>query len=133
MRTLLVTFAIGCAFASAAQAQNRQVSLVSPPAISQSQDDVMTSRFGNTTVARTAKGHEVHFYYNPDHTFTGRVVDVSYDLRGTWVVENGQLCRNYNPLPPMTTNPDCQTVAAEKIGDTWTVDGNTATLVAGIR
>jgi len=137
MRTPLLAATLACVPMCGVQAQDpvqsQKTALAVPEITLQTQDDVMASRYGNTTIAKTAKGHEVHMYYNADHTFTGKVVDVGFDLKGTWTVENGLLCRTYDPLPPMTTNPDCQPVAPEKIGDTWTIEDNTATLVAGIQ
>ena len=137
MRTLLLAASSLCASVVAVYAQggaqSERTALAVPPHAQLPTQDVMASRYGNTTIARTGSGHEVHMYYNADHTFTGKVVDVGFDLKGTWSVQNGALCRVYDPLPPMTTNPDCQPVAAQNIGDTWRVGDNTSTLVAGIQ
>jgi len=103
------------------------------PSLALAQDDVMSSRFGNTTVTHTESGHEVHMYYSADHTFTGKVTDVGFDLKGTWAVDGGTLCLTYTPAPPTVTNPVCQPVVAHKIGDSWTVGKNSATLVQGIQ
>ncbi len=97
------------------------------------QDDVMASRYGNTTVVKTGSGHEVHTYYNADHTFTGNVVDVGFRLKGTWAVDGGTLCLTYDPPPPGMTNPVCQPVVDHKVGDSWTTGDNSATLVAGLQ
>ena len=107
--------------------------IIAAPSLALAQNDVMASRFGNTTVTHTDRGHEVHMYYKADHTFTGKVVDVGFDLKGTWAVNGATLCLTYNPPPPTVTNPVCQPVVAHKIGDTWTVGQNTATLVKGIQ
>ena len=93
----------------------------------------MAARYGNTTVTHTDSGHEVHMYYNADHTFTGKVVDADFNLNGTWAVNAGTVCLTYNPPPPTVTNPVCQPVVAHKIGETWTVGKNTVTLVQGIQ
>jgi hypothetical protein len=103
------------------------------PSLALAQENVMTSRFGNTTVAHTAAGHEVHMYYKPDHTFTGKVVDVGFDLKGTWVINGSQLCLTYDPTPPTITNPQCQPIVPHQVGDSWTSDGRTISIVQGIQ
>ncbi|HEY4113587.1 MAG TPA: hypothetical protein VGM17_05940 [Rhizomicrobium sp.] len=108
--------------------------LASAPALASAEDvDVMASRFGNTTIAHTESGHEVHMYYKPDHTFTGKVVDVGFDLKGTWAVNGTDLCLTYDPAPPTVTNPQCQPIAPHKVGDSWTAGGRTITIVAGVQ
>jgi hypothetical protein len=107
--------------------------LIAGPSLALAQDDVMASRFGNTIVTHTESGHEVHMYYKPDHTFTGKVVDVDFGLKGTWAVSAGTVCLTYNPPPPTVTNPVCQPVVSHGVGDTWTVGKNTVTLVKGIQ
>lgn len=109
------------------------VAAVSAPAcLASAEDDVMAPRYGNTTITHTDRGHEVHMYYKADHTFTGKIVDVGLDVKGTWTVNNGTVCLTYTPPPPTVTNPMCQAVIAHKVGDTWKVGNNTATLVDGI-
>jgi hypothetical protein len=103
------------------------------PSLALAQDDMMASRFGNTTVAHTDSGHEVHMYYKADHTFTGKVVDVGFDLKGTWAVNGSDLCLTYDPAPPTVRNPQCQTIAPHKLGETWTADGRTVSIVQGIQ
>ena len=106
---------------------------VAAPSLGLAQDDVMVSRFGNTTVTHTERGHEVHMYYKADHTFTGKIVDVGMDLKGTWAVNAGTVCLTYTPPPPTITNPVCQPVVAHKVGDTWKVGNNVVTLMEGMR
>jgi hypothetical protein len=103
------------------------------PPLALAQDEVMAARFGNTTVTHTDSGHEVHMYYNADHSFTGKVVDVGFPVKGTWAVDAGTVCLTYNPPPPSVTNPVCQPVAPHNLGDTWTVGKNTVTLMKGIQ
>jgi hypothetical protein len=108
-------------------------SAIAAPSLALAQDDVMASRFGNTTVAHTESGHEVHMYYKSDHTFTGKVVDVGFDLKGTWAVDGSKLCLTYDPAPPTVTNPQCQPIVAHKLGESWTSDGRAVTIVEGIK
>ncbi|HEY2069850.1 MAG TPA: hypothetical protein VGG48_09875 [Rhizomicrobium sp.] len=96
-------------------------------------DDVMASRYGNTTVVKTADGREVHFYYNADHTFTGTVIGMNYKMRGTWEIKADKICSTYASPPPGITNPQCNTVDAHKVGDTWEAGGRTITLVQGVQ
>lgn len=107
--------------------------MIAAPSAGFAQDEAMAPRFGNTTLTHTESGHELHMYYKPDHTFTGKIVDVGWDVKGTWVVNSGTLCLTYDPPLPTVSNPVCQPVVAHKIGDTWTVGKNTATLVKGIQ
>lgn len=101
------------------------------PASAVHADDIMSSRYGNTIVSKGK--HEVHMYFNADHTFTGKVVDVDFDLKGTWAIDGSNLCLTYTPPPPTVTNPVCQTIAPHNIGDTWTADDRTITLLQGIQ
>jgi hypothetical protein len=95
--------------------------------------DVMTSRFGNTVVAKSSGGPEIHMYYNADHTFTGKVIGMDFALKGTWSADGGNICLTYNPPPPGVTNPTCVPAEAHQVGDTWTSGGRTVTLVQGIQ
>ncbi|HUJ47827.1 MAG TPA: hypothetical protein VLV55_11895 [Rhizomicrobium sp.] len=107
--------------------------VIGPVSLAFAQGDVMTTTYGNTVVVHTDSGHEVHIYYNADHTFTGKVVDVGFNLKGTWTVDGDTLCRIYDPVPPTVTNPVCQPIAVHNIGDNWQVGKNSATLVQGIQ
>jgi hypothetical protein len=108
--------------------------LVLSCAVASADGDVMSSRFGNTLVAKTPNGQEVHMYYNADHTFTGKVIGMDYQLQGTWSADSsGNICLTYNPPPPGVTNPTCVPAEAHQIGDTWTSGGRTITLVQGIQ
>ena len=94
-------------------------------------DDVMTSRFGNTTIATDSKGVQTKLYYNADGTLTGKQGDMSF--KGTWKVANTQLCLTFTTAVPGMSNPFCVTVSAHKVGDTWQGAGRTVTLVKGIQ
>ncbi|HEY5337186.1 MAG TPA: hypothetical protein VIJ85_03195 [Rhizomicrobium sp.] len=95
-------------------------------------DSTIATRFGNTVVAKGGFG-EVHLYFNADHSFTGKVMTMNYDLKGAWKVSGDNLCLTYDPVPPGITNPTCQPVAAHSIGDSWQAGDRTATLLKGIQ
>jgi hypothetical protein len=101
-------------------------------------DEAMTNFYGNTLVA-TGGIAESHTHFKADHTFdvSATAMGMDYNFRGTWKLENGQLCRHYDdPVPPRTPNPLCAPFEPHKVGDSWTVtmNGNTRTLTlkAGI-
>ena len=94
-------------------------------------DDVMTSRFGNTTIATDSKGVQTKLYYNADGTLTGKQGDMNY--KGTWKVANTQLCLTFTTAVPGMSNPFCVTVAAHNVGDTWKAGDRTVTIVKGIQ
>jgi hypothetical protein len=110
------------------------IALAATTALAFADDDMMTSRYGNTVIAKSAKGPEVHLYYNADHTFTGKVIGMNYPLKGTWEMKGGdQVCATYDPAPPGMTNPVCSHLDPHKVGDTWTAGDRDVSLVAGIQ
>lgn len=94
-------------------------------------DDIMASRYGNTTIATNAKGVQTKLYYSADGTFTGKQGDLNF--KGTWKTGDGKVCLTYNVAVPGFTNPFCPPVAAHKVGDTWSAGSNTVTIVKGIQ
>ena len=99
-------------------------------------DDVMASRYGNTTESTDSKGVETKVYYKADGTFTAKSGDLT--TAGTWKVDAGTICLTYTgATPPGMTNPLCVPVVAHKVGDTWTTgEGDqkrTVKLVAGVQ
>jgi hypothetical protein len=86
------------------------------------EDDVMASRYGNTTDSVDAKGIHTKIYYSADHTFKAAIADLK--VHGTWKVENSTLCLTFvDPpanLPSTFPNPTCLPTAVHKVGDTWT-------------
>src|SRR5262249_34504308 len=94
-------------------------------------DDIMATRYGNTTITRTADGTENHVYYNKDGTFTAK--QGSATSQGTWTIDGGTICLNANPPIPNTPNPACAPISAHKVGETWTAGPYTVSLVAGIQ
>ena len=94
-------------------------------------DDVMTSRYGNTTIATDSKGVQTKLYYSADGTLTGKQSEMSF--KGAWKIANIQLCLTFTTTVPGMSNPFCVTVAAHKVGDTWQGGGRSVTLVKGIQ
>ena len=95
-------------------------------------EDVMASRYGNTTVATDAKGVQTKVYYQADGTLTAKQGDKDYS--GTWKVANGQVCLTFQSAPPDgMANPFCAKVVAHKVGDTWKAADRTITLLKGIQ
>lgn len=94
-------------------------------------DDVLATRFGNTTISKDAAGNETHLYYKADGTFTGKQNGQSF--KGTWKLDGGKVCLTADPPIPNTPNPVCAPVSAHKVGDTWTAGPYTISLVAGIQ
>lgn len=98
------------------------------------QGDTLASFYGNTLVCRDG-GIESHFYYRPDHTFSGKVPAYYMEFKGTWKqMADGSICRVFDPPLPTLKNPDCGPVFVRKIGDkNRQPDGHAEKLVAGIQ
>jgi hypothetical protein len=109
------------------------VALVVSSAVAFADDDIMATRYGNTVIVNSVNRPEAHLYYNADHTFTGKVIGMDFQLRGTWRTDGADICMNYDPPPPGVTNPSCVPAEAHQIGDTWKSQGHTVTLVQGIQ
>jgi hypothetical protein len=95
-------------------------------------DEVLASRFGNTTITTDPSGASTHIYYNADHTFTG----VAGDLRpaGAWEIKGSQICLTFTTDPvPGYPNPICTPVADHKVGDSWKAGPFSVQLVEGIQ
>jgi len=93
-------------------------------------DDVMATRFGNTTITSDASGASTKIYYEADHSFTG--VQGEQQLAGTWEVKGSQVCLTFSSdAPPGYPNPICTAVSAHNVGDSWTSGPFTVQLVAG--
>ena len=116
MRTFLLTAAFAALSVSAAYA-----------------DDVMASRYGNTTITTDAAGLQAKIYYNADHTFTGKQNGV--DFKGTWKLNDAStsICLTYDKPPANTPSPLCAPIAAHKVGDKWSAAGRNLTLAPGIQ
>jgi hypothetical protein len=94
-------------------------------------DDIMASRYGNTTISTDANGVQSKIYYAADGTFTG--TQSGQNFKGTWKIDGANICLNVDPALPGTPNPTCVPVTAHKVGDTWGGGGRTMTLVQGIQ
>ncbi|MFZ4606290.1 MAG: hypothetical protein ACOYM5_08535 [Caulobacter sp.] len=93
-------------------------------------EEVMTSRFGNTTITSDASGASTKIYYEADHSFTG--VQGDQALAGTWALKGSQVCLTFSSAPPPGyPNPICTPVAAHNVGDSWTSGPFTVQLVEG--
>lgn len=93
-------------------------------------DEVLASRFGNTTITTDASGMSSKIYYEADHSFTG--VQGEQQLSGTWAVNGSQVCLTFtSAAPPGYPNPICTPVASHAVGETWTAGPFTVQLVEG--
>ncbi len=96
--------------------------------------DVLANFYGNTLISLD-HGIESHFYYRPDHTFTGKVPAYYMVFKGTWYQKpDGTICRVFDPPLPTLQNPDCGPMRVGKVGDREREpNGDAEKLVAGIR
>jgi hypothetical protein len=94
-------------------------------------DDVMASRYGNTTIVTDMKGVVTKLYYKADGTLTAKESGKTY--AGTWKVDSAQVCLHFTPAVPDMQEPFCRPVAAHKIGDSWVSVDRKVKLVEGIQ
>ena len=95
-------------------------------------DEVMASRFGNTTITTDASGMSSKVYYNADHTFTGAAGEMK--PAGTWEVNGSKICLTFtSDTPPGYPNPICTPVSDHKVGDSWSAGPFQVQLVEGIQ
>jgi len=94
-------------------------------------DDIMASRYGNTTISTDANGVQTRTYYNADGTFTGK--QGTENFAGTWKLDGGNVCLTFAPAPSKPSYSFCVPASAHKVGDTWAGVGSTVTLVKGIQ
>jgi hypothetical protein len=95
--------------------------------------EALAPAIGNTWKVVDAKGLESHTYFAADGTFSGVAPAYSYHYQGKWeIAADGQLCRNFDPVPPGIVNPVCSKLEPHAVGDSWTdPDGASGTLLAG--
>ena len=93
-------------------------------------DEVLASRFGNTTITK-ANGVENHVYYAADHTFNAKQGATS--TKGTWKIDGSTICLTFATPVAGTPNPACAPVSDHKVGDSWSAGPYTVSLVAGIQ
>jgi hypothetical protein len=94
-------------------------------------DDIMASRYGNTTITTDKSGLQSKIYYAADGTFTGKQADQSFN--GTWKIDGATICLTFAQPIQGATNPTCVPVAAHKVGDSWAAGDRTVSLVQGIQ
>jgi hypothetical protein len=107
-------------------------SLVALSASAALANDMMAPFYGNTVIAKGGMA-DTHSYYNADHSFTMKAPAFGMEWKGTWKVDGTQLCRTFEKTPPGVRNPLCTPLVAHKVGDTWTTERRTVTLVQGIQ
>jgi hypothetical protein len=112
--------------------------LILSSAVAFAGSDPMAARYGNTVVAKTKDGVVAHMYYNPDHSFTGRVISTTkgmqdFKLKGTWRVLGDKVCVTYDPPPPGLAAQSCYPQDNYQVGSTWISGDTTVTLVQGIQ
>jgi len=118
-----------CAFASIALMVAAEAS-----DLANANNDELAEFYGNTLITRDG-GYVSHFYYKPDHTFSGKVPAYMFDFQGTWQqMPDGTICRVFNPPLPRVKNPDCGPLLVRHLGDKEKEpNGDAAKLVAGIQ
>ena len=84
-------------------------------------DDVMASRYGNTTISTDASGVQSKLYYAADGTFTGKQANQSFN--GTWKLDGGNICLTFAQPVPGAANPTCFLLQRTK----WATHGRQAT------
>ena len=95
-------------------------------------DDVMATRYGNTTITTDASGVQTKLYYSADGTFTGDQSGQKFG--GTWKLDgSGNICLTFSQPVQGAANPTCVPITAHKVGDTWSAGGRTISLVQGIQ
>lgn len=96
-------------------------------------EDMMTTRYGNTTIITDLLGTS-YVHYHKNHTFDAH--SWLGDVSGTWKIENGKICLYAEQYPALYrlkySIPECDVIEAHKVGDTWKQDKGTFELVPGI-
>lgn len=88
--------------------------LVASAAFADAEQDIMASRYGNTTDTIDAFGVHTRIYYNADHTFKAN--SAGNMVEGTWKLKGHSVCLTYFKPPAQTCTP----IKAQKVGDKWT-------------
>lgn len=108
--------------------------VLSAGAFAAGDDEIMGSRYGNTTVIhQTLKTTRV--WYSKDHTFAA--ANWLGSISGTWKIENAKICLYADKTPPLYSqfysNPECDVIEAHKAGDKWKQEKGDFELVQGIQ
>jgi hypothetical protein len=93
-------------------------------------DDVMASRYGNTTIALDPDGSTTRLFYRADHSFAAKRAD--WQSEGRWSIENGKLCLAYAVTRPGVGDRECVSSESHAVGDVWIHGIHHVTLVAGM-
>lgn len=91
------------------------------------EDDLMASRYGNTTITTGADGFTNKIHYKADGTFDGTQGAATFS--GTWKLDGkGMVC-----LTTLISGTLCTPLYPHKVGDSWTAGGYKISLVKGIQ
>ena len=93
-------------------------------------EDVMASRYGNTTIATDPDGTLTRLYYRADHSFVAK--RAAWQSDGSWQITDGKLCLAYKITRPGVGDSECVSSEPHAIGDVWVHNGRYVTLVAGL-
>ncbi len=103
-------------------------------AFAASEDEIMSSRYGNTLVIKDLFGTS-RVYYNKDHTFGA--ASWLGDVSGHWKLENGKMCLYAEKYPALYrlkySIPECDPIEVKKVGDKWKIGSRDYELVQGIQ
>ena len=98
------------------------------PALAESEDEIMSTRYGNTVIVRETFGTS-RVWYDPDHTFTA--TNWLMSVHGRWEIKDDRMCMSYDKTPPLRSNPECGAVEPRKVGETWKQDGRSFEIKEG--
>ncbi|HEX2591538.1 MAG TPA: hypothetical protein VHL34_08575 [Rhizomicrobium sp.] len=77
------------------------------------EEEVMATRYGNTTDTVDAFGVHTKIYYNADHTFKANSAGLT--VEGTWKLKGHSVCLTYFKPPAESCSP----IKAQQVGDSW--------------
>jgi len=108
--------------------------LLSSAALGASEDEIMSTRYGNTLIVKDMFGTS-RVYYNKDHSF--KAASWLGDVTGHWKMENGKMCLYAEQYPALYrlkySIPECDPIAPRKVGEKWDENGRHYELVQGIQ
>jgi len=103
-------------------------------AMAASEDEIMSTRYGNTLVIHDTFGTS-RVYYKNDHTYTA--ASWLGDVSGHWKMENGKMCLYADKHPVLYSlkysNPECDAIEVRKVGEKWKIGSREYELVQGIQ
>lgn len=97
------------------------VACVAVSGVAFASDDVMATRYDNTTKATNAKGEVTKLWYAKDGTFTGDANGTA--IKGTWALKDNTVCLTQTEPAPAADAPTnmCNPIAAHAVGDAWEI------------